>query len=341
VNASSTVLQASDLTGSPAWFPLAAADATTLCCVHLDEAAYRQASFLDQRLLHAAPAQALLSAAAARGAAGQLRQRPHYVLHVGHVGSTLVSRLIGSCESFFSVREPALLRALADGTGSPLPLAHLLALLGRTWRPGQRAVVKASSFVSELAGALLTGDEAARAVFMFVPPLTYLRTIFAGENSRAESRALAPARLARLTRRLGATPWRSDPRSEGEKVAMSWLCEMTCLQQAARQRPGQVLWLDFERFLGAPVQGLQQVFQALGAPQPAAQVEALVAGPLMRRYSKAPEHAYDAQLRQELLRAADLEHVSEIRRGLAWLGAVAQEHAEARGTLEATEALCR
>jgi hypothetical protein len=339
VNSSSAVLQASDLQ-SPAWFPLEAADTTTLRCVHLGEADYREASFLDQRLLRAAPAQALLAPAVAQSAAAQLTARPHYVFHIGHVGSTLVSRLIGCCESFFALREPALLRALASGNG-PLPLPTLLALLGRTWRPAQHAVVKVSSFVSELAGTLLAGDESPRAVFMFVPPLTYLRTIFAGENSRVESRALAPLRLTRLARRLEARPWRCDPRSEGEQVAMSWLCEMTCLHQAARQRPAQVLWLNFERFLSAPAHGLGQVFQTLGAAQPPAQVAALVAGPVMRRYSKAPEHAYDAQLRQELLRAADLDHGAEIRRGLAWLGAVAQQYGEAGRTLEATEVLCR
>jgi hypothetical protein len=338
VNAGSALLQAADL-ASPAWFPLEAADAATLRCVRLGEADYREASFLDQRLLRAAPAQALLTTAVAHGAAAHLSRRPHYVFHIGHVGSTLVSRLIGDCESFFSLREPALLRTLANGSGPP-PLPTLLALLGRTWHPAQQAVVKASSFVSELAGTLLAGEDSPRAVFMFVPPASYLRTIFAGENSRVESRALAPLRLARLVRRLEAQPWRCEPRSEGEQVAMSWLCEMTCLHQAARQRPAQVLWLNFERFLGEPAPVLEQVFRALGAPQPAAQVEALAAGPLMRRYSKAPEHAYDAHLRQELLRAADRDHVAEIRRGLAWLGTVAQEYAEARRTLEATQALC-
>jgi hypothetical protein len=333
------VLKAADLTQSPAWFPLEAAAADTLRFVCLDEAAYREASFLDQRLLHLSPAQTLVSMGLAQSAAAQLRPRLHYVFHIGHVGSTLLSRLIGARASFFSLREPALLRALAAGGAAVLPLPDLLALLARTWRPSQRAVVKVSSFVSELAEPLLAGSEAPRAIFMCATPLAYLRTIFAGPNSRAECRTLAPLRLRRLVRRLGAADWRFDPRSEGEQVAMSWLCEMTCLHQAAREHAAQILWLNFDRFLAEPEPALQQVFQVLLAPQPAAEVEALLAGPIMHRYSKAPEHAYDAQLRRELLHAADLEHGAEIRGALAWLAALARHYPQVRSVLQAAEAL--
>ena len=219
-----------------------------------------------------------------------------------------------------------------------LPLPSLLALLARTWRPSQRAVVKVSSFVSELANPLLAASEAPQAIFMYAAPLAYLRTIFAGANSRAESGTLAPLRLRRLVRRLGAGDFRAEPRSEGEQVAMSWLAEMTCLHQAARQHPAQVLWLNFDRFLAEPQEALQQVFQVLGAPQPPAEIEALLAGPIMRSYSKAPEHAYDAQLRQELMHAADLDHAAEIRRGLAWLGTLSQQYPEVVSVLQSAEA---
>ena len=59
----------------------------------------------------------------------------------------------------------------------------------------------------------------------------------------------------------------------------------------------------------------------------------------MRRYSKGPEHAYDAQLRQELLHAADLDHAPEIRRGLIWLETLAQQYPQARSVLQSAEAL--
>jgi hypothetical protein len=45
----------------------------------------------------------------------------------------------------------------------------------------------------------------------------------------------------------------------------------------------------------------------------------MIAAPHLSRYSKAPEHAYDAQLRRDVLDQARHEHADEISRGLAWL----------------------
>ena len=341
----SAPLSSEDLVGSPAWFPLDVVAPQAVRLVRLDEAAYRDSSFLDQRLLHAGHARAVLAPVLLQRAAAQLAPRLHYIFHIGHVGSTLVSRLLGAHEQLFALREPALLRALADGTlNAQLPAAELsmrdiLALLARTWRPGQRCVVKVSSFVSELAEPLLGSSEQAAAIFMFVEPLTYLRTIFAGANSRAESRLLAPLRVQRLVRRLGAGEWRCDPRSEGEQVAMSWLCEMACLQQAAAARAAEILWVDFDQFLASPRAVLQGMFGRLGVQPAPAQIDALLAGPIMQTYSKAPEHAYDAQLRRELLQEADRDHGAEIRRALEWLRFVAGQHPAARAVLESLAGL--
>jgi hypothetical protein len=318
----------SDISQSPSWFPLEAPGAVVRL-VRLDETAYRTASFLDQRLLTSGFDQEMCASEIVRAAAAKLAPRSHYLFHTGHVGSTLVSRLIGAHESFFSVREPALLRTFSDGStrhqGAP-DLHAVLALLGRTWRSHQRAVIKATSFVSELAENILTTDDQAVAIFMFTGPLSYLRGILGGPNSRVEARHLAPGRLTRLTKRLGAAEgWRPDPRSEGQLIAMSWLCEMTALYQAGQPFRSRVRWVDFDGFLQDPAGMLHAVFQALGAGLPMNDIEKLVNGPLMRQYSKAPEYAYDAALRREVHHSADLEHSAEIRRAMDWLGRMAKQ----------------
>jgi len=336
VRADATVSE-DEIVRSPAWLPLegVGGDATRL--VHLDEAAYRAASFLDQRILSCGYEQRTCGLAILEVAAARLTARSHYIFHTGHVGSTLISRLIGAHESFFSLREPALLRTIsaqlpcpggAPGLGVALPL------LARTWRANQRAVIKVTSFVSELAELILAGEHRPAAIFMFAHPLAYLRGIFAGPNSRVESRQLATSRLQRLVRRLGEGEWRSDPRSEGESIAMSWLCEMTALQQAAIRFERQVLWVDFDAFLGDPRAGLREIFRMLGESPGAAEIEALVGGALMHQYSKAPEHAYDAELRRLMLRSADAEHAAEISRGMNWLQRVAGRHRLAEEILE-------
>jgi len=324
-----------ELADSPAWYPLEVLPGEAVRLLRLDAAAYRAASFLDQRLLRTAPPEARVPGAQLSAAGAGLAPCARYLFHTGHVGSTLLSRLIGAHEAFFSLREPALLRAAA-GAAASLPLPLTLGLLGRTWHRGQHAVVKATSFVSEIAGSILALSGESAAVLVFAQPLAYLRGILAGDNSRAESRSLAAARLQRLVRRLGPGAWHSDPRSEGEQVAMSWLCEMLALEAAARAPPARIRWVDFDAFLREPEPALAHIFRVLGAEPAAREIEALVAGPLMRQYSKAPEHPYDAALRREVLEAADFNHGAQIAGGMQWLAAVAAQHAPVRALLESS-----
>jgi hypothetical protein len=325
-----------DLVRSPAWLPVdAAADGVSL--VRLDQAAYRRSSFLDQRLLALGYERSLCSREAIGSAASRLASPSHYIFHTGHVGSTLISRLLGEHSAFFVLREPAMLRAIAApaagiagagaaAAGGALSLEVALALLGRTWRPGQRAVVKATSFVSELAGRALAAANHPTAIFMFAQPLAYLQGIFAGPASRAETRHLALLRLGRLVRRIGGSDPHIDPRSEGEWIAMSWACEMSALCEAAGRLASRVLWVDFDAFLAGPAVALEAIFRALGERPAAIEIERLLGSPVMRQYSKAPEHAYDAALRRELLLAAGREHAAEIGRGMQWLERLTLQH---------------
>ncbi len=320
---------AAELAASPAWFPLEAPTAGRLGLVRLDEAAYQRASFLDQRILSTRPDAGTCSVETATTAAAILKARAHYIFHIGHAGSTLISRILGEHPGFHSVREPALLRVMAAEqapTACAPGLTVTLTLLARTWSPQQRALIKATSFVSEIADSILDLDDQSAALFVFTPALSYLRCILGGPNSRMESRLLGPARLARLQARIDRASIPSLPSSEGEWIAMSWLCEMTALCEAAAQREVRVQWLDFEAFLAAPAARLMVALRVLGATPTAQEVDALVAGPWMSRYAKAPEHAYDAALRRTVLEAADREHRREIRRGMDWLARTAGRH---------------
>ena len=333
-----------DIRGSPEWFPLEALAGQTVRLLRLKEPAYRAASFLDQRLLQGPYERLSVPASELAAAAQGLPVSALYLFHTGHVGSTLLSRLLGEHPGLFVLREPAPLRALADartlarlgqGEAPPtLPLEVALPLLARAWHPGQRALIKATSFVSEIADEILAASGEPPAVLVFAQPLAYVRAILGGANSRAETRSLAPVRLRRLVRRLGDPAWDADPRSEGEAIAMSWLCEMLALYQAALPRRGRIVWVDFDAFLAEPRRGLAGVLLALGLRASASELRDLIEGPIMRQYAKAPEFAYDADLRREVLAAAELDHGAEIRRAMLWLQTDAARHGAARALFE-------
>ena len=66
---------------------------------------------------------------------GDLRSDARWIFHIGHVGSTLVSRLLGELAGVLAIREPRLLRDLAltppevaQGLRATGPEAHVAQL---------------------------------------------------------------------------------------------------------------------------------------------------------------------------------------------------------------------
>lgn len=324
---------ASELIASPRWLPLEAAADGRIRLLGLTEAAYRAASFLDRRLLGMKLPEAHCEPDVLEEAAARLAARPQFIFHLGHVGSTLIARLLGEHPQLFVLREPALLRAQALGVPATPPLPVLVALYGRSWRAGQQALIKATSFVSARAAELLAAPEGLPAVFVLAQPDAYLGGILAGPNSRAESQKLMPMRLARLARLLEADAEALRPASEGETIALGWLTEMCALEAAVARSALPPLWVDFDAFLRAPAATLTRMLVALRKDPSALALEALVHGPIMQRYSKAPEHPYDSGLRQALLAQAALEEGAQLRSGLAWLARMAGQHPLAAAAL--------
>src|SRR5262249_28109705 len=149
------------LRASPELFPLDLEPATDRVAVlEMPRIEYERASFLDGRLDR--PALLRPTFAELAEAATGLPAACDYIFHVGHVGSTLLSRLLGFHPRVFSLREPQALRTFAQADAGLWPasersrrLAVFLGLYSRTWAPGERALIKATSLVSELATELM------------------------------------------------------------------------------------------------------------------------------------------------------------------------------------------
>ena len=288
--------------------------------VHMHPEDYRAASFLDDRLLQQPAAQHVLpwndAVATLDG-----RDDAAWIFHIGHVGSTLLSRLLGELPGALAIREPRLLRdlALAGPAAGPFvpPSRQLMA---RTFAPSDKAVVKATSFVSELAAELVGGG---RAIFIYANPAAYLGTILAGENSLVELATLVPARRQRLLGRVTLPDYPDRPAFNAAS-ASAW--EMTALEAAAeRLHADTVLWLDFDDLLANTVDRLRSAAHFLGLRADKGHIDEIASGPLMTRYSKAPEYEYTAALRADLIAEATAAHAGDIAAALAMLNAAAQD----------------
>jgi len=300
--------------GSPDLFPLQMSNGLDVVqFARLSEAEYHNASFLDERMARPetirgnVPWQMLLPILP------YLNSQCDFIFHVSHCGSTLISRLLGLLPECFALREPALLRRYDDLSTNGM-LQPMLGLWSRVYRKEQRALIKATSFVSNWAIPLMEGNDRSRALLMTIPAESFLAAVLDGSMSDIQTQALN--RWNRLQVRGVKLPTTVEELSPGEQSAMSWLAEMVCLEEASCRFPKRTQWIDFESFLVDPENVFHQMatFLGYGPPQ-----FAVADHPLLNRYAKRPEVAYDLRVRSKLLDASRTNHLKEIQKGMRWL----------------------
>ena len=193
--------------------------------------------------------------------------------------------------------------------------------MSRSFRPGQCALVKATSFVSELAPLLVAPGVST--LFLYATPPNYIASILAGENSLKELAARNSPRSHRL--RSKGIELTGFDRSDAHCAALAWACEMTSLESAAEEMSERrVLWADFDRMLEDMAGWIGRCAAEFGFVAPQDRIDDIIAGPLMRRYSKALEYDYSPSLRAELLADAASRHRRDIDAALAALSSAAK-----------------
>jgi hypothetical protein len=287
--------------------------------VRMDEAAYRAASFLDDRMLHPGLEMRLCSLDQAMADADSLkREDARWIFHIGHVGSTLVSRLLGELDRTLSLREPRSLRDLLVANEDELPrfARNLRRVFSCSFSRSQRTIVKATSFVSEHAPLLVPPNGAA--LFLTASPENYVAGILAGEYSVKELAAGFEIRTDRLRKR--GIELAGFEASLAHRAAAAWACEMTSLEAAGEAMGDRrVLWADFDIMLNDMAGGIKRCARHFDLKLAPRQAEQLANGPLMRRYSKALEYDYSPTLRAELLADATRRHRLDIEAALTAL----------------------
>lgn len=301
---------------SAALYPFALDPARdALMLVPMSAADYRAASFLDERL--GKQGQWVPAAEAGRAMMGERDVRPlHFIFHAGHVGSTLLSRLIDEAGGVLPLREPLPLRTLAEHL-SQARLELMLRLWERGFDDTRAVVLKATSATARLATMLLAMRPEAKAAMLNVAAESYLAIMLAGENSAADLNAQGAERFHRLEALLGEAPPR--PANLGELIAMSWLAERLTQSQAQRALGTRVLAIDFDAMLETLPETLARVLAHFGIACSPGRIEAIARGPALGRYSKAPEHGYSPTFRAEILSHARNSYAEEIRAALKWL----------------------
>lgn len=323
------------LPGSPDAYPqkldLVARRVLVIQC---DANLYRKASFLDDRILGPETKGAWLALGVVADASRRVgNARPlHFIFHTGHVGSTLVSRILDETGIVHSLREPLPLRTLADAHDAlgrsdslwseaelRLALGAFLRLWGRGYANEGCVTVKATSSAGRLAVRILAESGSSRAIYMNLRAEPYLATLLAGQNSPIDLRGHGPERIRRLESWLAAPLAPLHSLSIGELAAMSWLAETWTQRNALTQCAGRIIPVDFDMFLANVADVMRTIIEHFGLPVDSRFLAGVGRSEALTRYSKAPEYAYGPSVRADILRDSRRANRDEIRKGMAWL----------------------
>lgn len=306
--------------------------------VQLTEQDYRTASFLDNRILREDMTGAwfrLATVSQAISADAPTGSQPHYIFHSGHVGSTLLSRLLDEAPGVMGIREPLILRTLArvrdqaedDGVNDLTTFCERLLwqqthLWRRSYSPAGVSIVKATSATARVGAPLLHANSGSRAVCLNVSLDTYLATCLAGENTPADLAGHEPERRRRLEKMFDVSP--PSAATQGERAALAWVAESLTHRKLQREFGDRILRVDFDQLLADVSSTLRRISLHFGLSPPDSYFEQAGQSPILLRYAKAPEAAYSPAERALLLVSAREDHSAEIRRGMAWAEALAR-----------------
>lgn len=321
-------------------------EARRILFVKLDEAQIRDASFLDDRVLRPDMMAAWIPLDALLAARPKSRSRPAaWIFHIGHCGSTLLSRLLPAIAPMLPIREPQALRALAEARRHPVrdPVQQadgdwqrlfdlILSLFSRGYRPDQTALIKSTSDCNALIEPALAADPGSRAVLMYVSLRNYLATMIVDGQPRPDVDGHVATRLHELQPLLDepGSLLRQDLAPE-HRAAVVWLSGVAQLDQARRALPDRVMTLDFDEFLQNVPTELARTARFLGATVDGGTVAEAIAGPVMRTNAKAPDRPFTPSLRSAKLAANYASSREQIDEGMRWADSLASGNSRLAG----------
>jgi hypothetical protein len=254
-----------------------------------------------------------------------------YIFHISHVGSTLISKVIGHAPEILSLREPLVLRWLADlyneldkpesrvgASEFDDCLAACLVFLSRKFRPENEVVIKATSFTNVLAQRILRQPHQPCALFVYSGLHAFLATILKAVWGQDDVINQGPSRLRRLHGLIGADAWALHTMSIGQLTSMSWVCEMLTLDAAAREHGAKVSWVDFDAYLDADSSVQIQLFAQLNLPCLDDAADRIASSGVMDTYSKDASQRYGAVQRKNDIRVVLEREAAEIAKATAW-----------------------
>lgn len=341
-----------DIASNPSWYihnylPIQ----QNFVLAFLEELQFVEAPFLDQRFNAQIRNffQVSFEDLDARFPASLSASRPAvYIFHIGHCGSTLISRALGATPSVLALREPLILRVLSnslrelDSPLSWLSLAQfqrlqtiILTALERRFRPSQLPLIKATSTGNNLIGPVLESHPLRRALLIHQPLESYLAGMLRfREHNLGDIRNQSQTRLQDWHDISGDQELRLSSLEPVDLVVIAWLSSMARMARAQENHPDRVLRVDFEGFLAHPEARLEEMAGFAGLADAARSI--VDAYPrISGYYSKNSSQLFSTDERRSTLARSRDQNGELIRAGLKKARQLLQQY-PSLGALEAS-----
>ncbi len=252
-----------------------------------------------------------------------------WIFHAGHCGSTLLAQILGDNPQTNALKEPQVLRTLADLKREADLLWHrindaqwqqwfstCITCLGRPAEARQsHFLLKATSYCNNLIKSVLALPGQQRLLLLTVKLPVYLATMLRSDQHMLDIDALIQAHMQDLLERIPDLPVRIPDLDRPKKIAVTWLTHMLAFMEAVERFPEQTLLMDFEAWLGDPVENTARITNRFDS-QPASEQ---TISHWLHRYSKAPDQPYSPQHRLNTLAQSRRDNGAQITAACQWI----------------------
>lgn len=256
------------------------------------------------------------------------RPRPAFIFHHAFVCSTLVARCLARSEAFFSLKEPWILRRLADvkRAGPPGPewneaFVKYLRLLCRNFRSGRIPVIKATNVANNLLPDVLRQMPEQAVLYLYSDLESFLvSNLKKAADTQAKMPGLAQAFLADgdFARQH---PQMADPSRKSllQVCALVWLASLHNFRQAIDGRINpRVATLDAQDFLDDPEAVLGRLSRHFGHRPDVGELRRMADAQTIGMHAKEPSRPYGPEQRRSEMEEIRSRHGREIAEALAW-----------------------
>ena len=298
-----------------------------------------QAPFIDIRVERMAQASFRVSTDELMSLEGQHAiERPpvNYIFHHSFVCSTLLARCLNQIDAFFSLKEPWILRRLAD-TKRAAPLAEAdwrdkcrqyNALLSKEFSAGRSTLIKATNVANNLVVDVVRLMPASRILYLWSDLRSFL-------VSNLKKNAETQQKMPRLYKAFASDSdfgkrfsQFADARGASllRVCALIWVANLYSLQRVVGEHPNAaVSTLEMGALLNEPLVSLQKTSEYFGHTPSQQELGLMTHRDIMQRNAKDPRQQYGNEVRREEAQKIDAANRAEIDAVLDWIDPVIAE----------------